>query len=80
MGGGETAAGELGRHGRSNLAVEREVERKDSVWDGGLLIVSSDYGGKGRLGGGATVMLTVLVTVSLATTSGSQRWSGELVL
>ena len=59
MGGGETAAGELGRHGRSNLAVEREVERKDSVWchwDGGLasvalLVVSADYRDGGGVGG-----------------------------
>ena len=48
MGGGETAAGELGRHGRSNLAVEREVERKDRDRDSGLLVI----GLEGRLGGG----------------------------
>ena len=48
MGGGETAAGELGRHGRSNLAVEREVEKKDR-WDSGTVTV---IGVACRLGGG----------------------------
>jgi len=46
VGGGETAAGEMEPADRSNLAAEREVERKDSVWDSGCLVVSSDYGGR----------------------------------